>query len=193
MSGLAVYLRRSGTRVVNWRYPTLRLSVEAHAAALRALVLSLASSDVDRIHFVTHSLGGIVARAALAEPIAKVGRVVMLAPPNCGSRAARLLSRVSSWPRSLVQLSDAPDSFVRTLGAPCVEVGVIAGRYDGKVPVARTHLAGQADHLVVPAFHTWLMWRRDVCRQVSAFLRDGRFTRGGGQTASGSSPAISRR
>ena len=177
MSALGVALSALGYRIENWRYPSLLDSVESHAAMLREHIETIARSDAERIHFVTHSLGGIVARAALAQPFAKAGRVVMLAPPNRGSRAARWLARFSSWPRSLVQLSDAPGSFVRSLGIPRVEVGVIAGRYDGKVPVEKTHLEGQTDHLVVPAFHTWLMWRSDVRTQVAAFLRHGRFAR----------------
>lgn len=178
MAALGAALSLLGYRVVNWRYPSLTLSVESHAAALRERVEALEATDVERVHFVTHSLGGIVTRAALAGISAKkIGRLVMLAPPNRGSRAARWLGRISSWPRSLVQLSDAPDSFVNSLPAPRIEIGVIAGRHDGKVPVEMTHLEGQTDHLVVPAYHTWLMWRGDVQLQIAAFLRHGRFVR----------------
>jgi len=82
--------------------------------------------------------------------------------------------------KPLAGLSDAPDSAVNRLPAvPGVEFGIIAAASDGKVPVAATHLPGEADHLVVDGFHSFLMNRRDVQDQVLHFLQTGRFRRGG--------------
>lgn len=174
-------LRRAGYRVLNETYASIGRRVEAHAEALAARFAALDSdATVARIHVVTHSLGGIITRAALAaRRPAKMGRVVMLAPPNRGSRAARLASRaLGRFGTPLDALSDAEDSLVNRLRVPAgVEIGVIAARWDAKVPVDRTHLAGETDHLVVPGFHTFFMNRREVRRQTTAFLRLGRFSR----------------
>jgi pimeloyl-ACP methyl ester carboxylesterase len=173
-------LIRAGYRVVNESYPSHQRSVDELAARLAERLTALDEEpSVWRIHIVTHSMGGILARVALAKKRPKkMGRVVMLAPPNHGSRLARLFSRsLGRYLRPLDALSDAADSLVNRLGPAPVEVGIIAAAWDGKVPIESTHLAGEADHLVVPSTHTWLMNRRDVRRQTEAFLRDGRFRR----------------
>lgn len=105
----------------------------------------------------------------------------MLAPPNCGSVWARRLGPWLRWlAPALPQLSDAPDSFVNGLGpvptvsgedgTRLVRVAVIAAAKDGKCPVASTHLAGQAAHLVVPGGHTFIMCRQDVARAILGLL-----------------------
>ena len=106
-----------------------------------------------------------------------MGRVVMLAPPNRGSRIARRLAPfLGRWIRPLADLSDAPDSAVNTLGLPVgVEIGIVAGRSDGRVRIEDTHLPGEADHLVVPGYHTFLMNSREVQDCTVRFLRTGRF------------------
>ncbi|MDP9348284.1 MAG: hypothetical protein M3P24_03955, partial [Gemmatimonadota bacterium] len=131
-----------------------------------------------RVHFVGHSLGNVIVRWVLAnQPPVSAGRVVMLAPPNQGSRTADRYARWLGWLlRPLPELRTDSTGIVRTLSLPPgVEVGVIAGRYDGKVRVAETHLAGQAGHRVVPSAHTFIMNRRDVRRLTLKFLREGRF------------------
>ena len=81
--------------------------------------------------------------------------------------------------RPLKGLSDAPESYVNRLPpAPTgVEIGVIAGKSDGKVTIASTHLAGEADHVVVPAFHSFIMNRKDVFEHIDSFLKTGKFKR----------------
>jgi hypothetical protein len=153
-----------------------------------------------RIHVVAHSLGCILLRQYVATRgvPARLGRVVMLAPPNTGSEIVDRLGdwRLFRWINGPAggQLGTAATgkaSIVTRLGpAPAgVEIGVIAGSFswnplyssllpgddDGKVSVARTHLDGEAAHLVLPYSHTWLMWRKRTLVAVNAFLRTGRF------------------
>ncbi len=94
-----------------------------------------------------------------------------------GSAAARksapLLGKII---KPLEQLSDDPTSDVNQLAVPArIEFGIIAATDDGKVRPEDTHLPAEADHLVVPGFHTFIMNRDDVCNAVLAFLKGGRF------------------
>lgn len=191
-------LRREGYEVVKLRYPSRRATVAELAEDAFGPVFADAPADA-RIHVVTHSLGGILLRQYLgvhgAPPA--LGRVVMLAPPNGGSEVADALarSRVYTWingPAGMDLGTSATHAPARLGPAPAgVEVGVIAGDFswnplfsalipgvdDGKVSVARTHLAGERDHLTVPYSHTWLMNRAETRRQVGWFLRTGGFFR----------------
>jgi hypothetical protein len=106
-----------------------------------------------------------------------MGRVVMLAPPNRGSRKARRLAPVfGRWVKPLADLSNSADSAVNQMGVPAgVEIGIIAGAKDGKVRVEDTHLPGEADHLVVSGFHTFLMDSPEVQNATVRFLRTAQF------------------
>jgi triacylglycerol lipase len=133
-----------------------------------------------RVHFVGHSLGGILARWILSQPSppAGAGRLVMLAPPNQGSQSADFYSPVAGWLlEPMVELRTDSTSTVRRLPAVMgVQVGVIAAKDDGKVQLAETHVAGETAHVVVEGNHTFIMRRDDVHRLTIEFLRDGRFT-----------------
>jgi alpha-beta hydrolase superfamily lysophospholipase len=179
MKKLHQRLERGGYRVEDWAYKSTRGHIEDHGQRLHDFLVSVDNEpNVSRIHIVGHSLGGIVARYALTMEVPeKIGRVVMLAPPNRGSAAARkwapLLGKII---RPLEQLSDDPTSSVNQLEIPAdVEFGVIAAAADGKVRPEDTHLPGEADHLIVPGFHTFIMNRDDVCDAVLMFLARGRF------------------
>ncbi len=148
------------------------------------------------MHVVTHSLGGLVARALLTrERPDPLGRVVMLAPPNAGSEWADLLTRlqmnhvVLGPVASQLRTNRAKDDEA-VLGTVDYELGIIAGDRaldpifpklflprpnDGKVSVAATHLAGMTDHIVLPVSHTFMVNDRRVADQVLAYLKTGRF------------------
>lgn len=195
---LARALRREGYRVAAPSYPWRTRPLEE--LAREWLPEQLAQhAEAPRIHFVTHSMGGILVRAWLRECGApdNLGRVVMLAPPNAGSEIPDRLAGFAPF-RWLVggngpRLGTAPDSLPRALGpwpAPASDLGIIGGNrslngllgyglplpHDGKVSVASTHLAGERDHIVLPFSHTWLGWHRKTAACVSRFLREGCFS-----------------
>lgn len=188
-------LTRAGYRVVNIDYPSRTAPIEQLSEiALSAAVDSCQRARATQLHFVTHSLGGILVRQYLAtHVIPQLGRVVMLGPPNQGSEVVDWLR---NWKLFTAingpagrQLGTDIRSLPNRLGRAAFSAGVIAGnrslnwinscvipgRDDGKVSVERTRLDGMADHIVVGASHPFLMQNRNAIRQTIAFLRDGRF------------------
>jgi hypothetical protein len=170
-------LERAGYRVVNWGYSSTSRRVPELGSELAAAVRERQGA-APRVHFVTHSLGSIIVRWSLAnDPPSQPGRVVMLAPPNQGSRAA---DRMTPWVGWLLppirELRTDSTATARTLPLPLqAEVGVIAGESDGKVSVAESHLEGERGHVVVSSHHTFIMNRGDVRRLVQRFLATGSF------------------
>lgn len=180
MSKLERHLTASGYNVVNWRYRTWWYTTEHNLQRLKQALAGLQNdSQVESIHFVTHSMGGILARGALhAGDVRKVKRIVMLAPPNCGSRLTRFsLGPFAYCVPSLADLSEAPDSLPNRLTiADCIEVGIIAAMRDFVVPVANTFLPNQLDHCVMPTTHYRLPMDKHVIKKVLSFLETGSFS-----------------
>jgi pimeloyl-ACP methyl ester carboxylesterase len=200
MLPLARRLVRAGYRVSNRFYPTRSRTIAGHADALLARLRRDFSPADGPIHFVGHSLGCIVTRAALCRcapgefPRSALGRCVMLGPPNHGSELARQLrgSRLMRLVYGGLAFRElAEPELIECFGAPPLPCGVIAGARgdgrgwnpalpgddDGIVTLAGTHVPGEADHLVLHAVHTVLPWKRETARQVLAFLAHGRFDR----------------
>ena len=185
---------RRGYQVHNLGYPSRRARIEELAENVGARVLRVAQDGP--VDVVTHSMGGIVLRAAVAGgslPREAVRRVVMLAPPNHGSELADRLRdfrvyRFATGPAGQ-QIGTNEDSVPRRLPPPPFEVGIIAGRKstnpvfgrvlgpesDGKVTVESTQLEGMRDRVVVDRAHTFIMWAPDVLAHVFSFLETGQF------------------
>lgn len=177
-------LCEAGYQTRHWRYASMRGSMTHHASKLAHELRELArSSAVRRVHLVCHSMGSVIARAAIHEsgletrwPL-KVGRIVMLAPPNGGSRLTRipLGPFASSFPQ-LCELSEAPDSYVRCLPPLTrMSVGVIAASRDFVVALESTHLSGQRDHAVLETTHQRLISHPEAIEMSIRFLDSERF------------------
>lgn len=186
-------LTEAGFRVHNIRYASTQKSPESLVEDLREKVAACCE-DARVLHFVGHSLGGILIRAYLAaETPPQVGRVVMLAPPNHGSELVDVLvdSALFRWAVGPTgqQLGTDPGSLPNRLPPPTVELGVVAGTStvnplasaiipgedDGTVAVVRTELDGMTDYILVATSHTFIMRSEKVSAQVVHFLRHGRF------------------
>jgi triacylglycerol lipase len=184
-----------GYRVVNVNYSSTKLSIEDTAALTLDGILKERIQDPNaKVHFVTHSLGGIILREYLANhQLTNLGRVVMIAPPNHGSE---LVDKFKHWPffkfftgPAGQQLGTDPGSVPQQLGPANFELGVIAGDStlnpfyswfipgpdDGKVSVASTRLEGMDDFIIVHSSHTYLPWRKQVVNASVQFVATGGF------------------
>ena len=179
MKPIETHLRQCGFDTLNWGYPSIRGDIERHARRLSKTLQQLEQSPaINKICLVTHSMGGIVARTALLQTrLEKVSRLVMLGPPNHGSRVATVLAQGLGWLcKPLSQLSDTDDSFVNQLPPPGgIEIGIIAALFDRVVAIDSTHLSTELEHRVIPSGHNSMLFRRDVASDVANFLSRGRF------------------
>jgi pimeloyl-ACP methyl ester carboxylesterase len=194
MKRLEWALKKQNYRVINLGYPSTRISIEDAANHWLGDVLKNRTTDPEaKIHFVAHSLGGIVLRQYLSNhEIRNLGRVVMLAPPNHGSELAERLRdnyfyRLATGPAGQ-QLGTSEGSVPRRRGPIDFQLGVIAGDRslnplfsswipgpdDGKVSVRSAAIPG-ADFLVVHHSHTWMTWSKHVTVAVGRFLQTGHF------------------
>jgi pimeloyl-ACP methyl ester carboxylesterase len=176
---LARRLRRRGYAAEIWGYRNMCCSLMVHAERFAAVLRRLdASPGVSRIHLVTHSMGCIIGRAALGiERPDKLGRFVMLAPPNRGSFVATAAAATfGRFFRPVEELTTHGDSLVNSLPMPWgVDIGVIAAGHDALVTEESTRPDVPHEHVTVPCLHSSLLFRRDAADLVAGFLRDGRF------------------
>ncbi|MGA0040604.1 MAG: esterase/lipase family protein [Pirellulales bacterium] len=174
---LARRLTRLGWQTRVWGYQSLTPSVMTHGERLARLLAQLQDqADVDHIHVVAHSMGGIVTRAALTRGIpTKFGRLVMLAPPNRGSFVATATAGLmGSVLRPVAELTTHPESLVNRLPEPQgVEIGVIAAGRDQLVSLDSTRLSMPHHHAVLPCMHSSLLFRRDAAALTAQFLETG--------------------
>ena len=196
MAQMTRALELAGYHVCNVSYPSRKypiavLANDFVAPAVRACL----ADETKAVHFVTHSLGGIIVRQ-LAESATdlKIGRVVMLGPPNHGSEVVDRLGnlylfRLINGPAG-AQLGTQQASLPQALGPASFEVGIISGdrsinpilswlipgKDDGKVSIENAKLDGMTDFCVVPSSHPFMMNSELAIKQTLSFLSEGAFT-----------------
>jgi pimeloyl-ACP methyl ester carboxylesterase len=194
---LASRLTEAGFEVHNLDYPSTEETIDRLVEMLDGELETCCLSSGERLHFVTHSLGGILVRAYISQKRPhNLGRVVMLSPPNQGSELVDELrdSPLFQWATGPAgqELGTDPSNLPNQLGPADFEVGIITGSLslnpltswlvtgedDGKVSVENAQLEGMADFLVVPNTHTFIMNSSQVAREVVHFLEQGTFSIG---------------
>ncbi|WGR91519.1 alpha/beta fold hydrolase [Bradyrhizobium sp. ISRA443] len=188
-------LQAAGFVTLNLDYDSRRKPLDALAEDIHPAVELFAGDLGGSVHFVCHSMGGLLARVYLARhrPL-RLGRVVMLGTPNGGSEIADRLKNLVAYRaffgpagQQLVTRRDAATSAM----LPPIDyaTGIIAGNrsiypitsiglprpHDGRVSIVNTKLDGMADHIVVRASHPWLVRHREAIMQTIAFLQEGKF------------------
>ena len=190
-------LKNDNYEVVNYQYPSREYEVEELANHVSSAIESC-SGESKAIHFVTHSLGGILLRQYLSDQgIPKLDKVVMLAPPNKGSEVVDKLGKYGFFklfngPAGL-QLGTSDQSIPNSIGAwpeDSGSLGIIAGeksinlflsylipdKDDGKVSIDSTKLEGMADHKVMKTTHAMMMHNGRVINEIKTFLKSGSFS-----------------
>jgi len=185
-------LENEGFDVYLWDYCSRRNTIEGHADHLVALLNVIAKNKPGQpIHFVTHSLGGLITKTALNHPNcpeeAKIGKAVLLAPPAQGSSLARSIGHLYpiKWvfgKKAGYQLITYTKEDMAALGEfpPQKNVLVIAGvkgssmffdtPNDGKVTLEETKLSTPHAHYVLYVNHTWIMTSRESIAITKKFL-----------------------
>ena len=195
-------LAEAGFETFNVEYPSRDYTIEelAPMAIENGLQGCRANDKLEKVHFVAHSLGGILLRQYLFDhTIPELGRVVMMAPPNQGSIAADKMRNVPGYDwingPSGRQLGKGDESVPLKLGPATFELGVIAGNRsidpitsavlpnpdDGRVAVEDTKLEGMTDFIVVEHSHAFMMRMPKTIELTVRFLKSGRF----GETGQG--------
>jgi pimeloyl-ACP methyl ester carboxylesterase len=190
-------LERAGFATLNLDYASRRKALEALAEDIHPAIQPFADRIDGSIHFVCHSMGGLLARVYIARHRPeRLGRVVMLGTPNSGSEIADRLKNFGPYraffgPAGQQLGTQRDDAINALLPPPDYPVGIVAGNrsidplagsmlpkpHDGRVSVENTMVDGMADHMVVGTSHPWLVRNRVAVAQTIAFLQDGTFVK----------------
>lgn len=185
MRKLGDFLQSHGYQAIGYDYDSHKHNINQHGLHLRDTIVELMQQYPDKqISFVTHSLGGIVAREALnhlaAEQLERCEHLIMLAPPSRGSLMARIVYAcfpfLASFVKPLAELGTNRDAYVHRVGVPGkIKIGVIAGKFDAKTPPYTTHLDGENDFILINCTHTFIMNHAKSRMAILNFLGGGKF------------------
>lgn len=195
MATLGRRLSDEGYSVLNLAYPSRSKTIEEFAnGILPKTIESCRKNGANKIHFVTHSMGGIIVRYFLKyHEVSNLGRVVMLSPPNGGSEVVDKLGHIFifKWINGPAgqQLGTGNDHLPKKMGAVDFDLGVITGDKsinpllsfiipgddDGKVSVKSAKVKGMRDFIVIHATHPFIMKNRQAIEQTISFLKYGKF------------------
>ncbi|VGO12977.1 hypothetical protein PDESU_01531 [Pontiella desulfatans] len=193
MAKLERELVAEGYTVINHDYPSTSASIEVLTNDIFT-ALAPRISKAQTVHFVTHSMGGIILREHLEHhDLPNLGRVVMLAPPSRGSEVPDKLGRLKPfrWINGPAgnQLGTGANSHPLRLKEPKFELGIIAGDRsinpilsllipgpdDGKVSLARVKPQTFTDYTQLHATHPCIGRNRKAIEQTKYFLEHGHF------------------
>ncbi len=199
MQKLENYLNKNGFKTVNPGYPSTEKSIEKIASEDIATAIEICkNAGAKKIHFVTHSLGGIALRQYLqTNELPEGSRVVMLAPPNKGNELTDFFKDYYIYKKITgpagQALTTGPDSLPNKLKPVKAEIGVIAGSLsvnplystivpgqdDGKVSIESTKLKEMTDFTIVSGCHPFIMKDKTAMKETVHFLQHGKFINGG--------------
>jgi len=186
-------LNDSGYATLNFDYASTKWTMDSVCTVLNQQIEAV-GDQYRQIHFVVHSLGGLVARAYLSRyQTGKEGRLVMIATPNQGSIIAEDFKNFPAFKWLLgpagQKLGKDKDDYYNLFPPPKIPFGIVAGGLKNRsglnplipgdddwiVGVEETKLDGCADFIQIIGSHTTLLWQNDVIRQIHSFLQRGAF------------------
>ena len=187
-------LKAEGYTTCNIGYSTAGETIESLAEMeLSEIVERYKKIGFEKIHFVTHSMGGLIVRYYLQEHDIPTGsRIVMLSPPNHGSEVADHFLESAFYKLIVGKVGQelGTDSSILSQLKPIIpEVGIIAGNKssnpyfskiipgedDGRVAVDNTKLTEMKDFIVVTSTHLTIKYSNEAIKQTAFFLKNGKF------------------
>jgi pimeloyl-ACP methyl ester carboxylesterase len=177
-------------RAIAFSYPSISGSMADH---VKSLLEFARAQSTEQLHFVGHSLGGLVVLKALQlTDDLPDGRAVLLGTPVQGSRAAKGVARLLPFGKAILgaaanaEIVDcAPREWSgrRDIGVIAGSMGLGLGRFfaelntdhDGTVLVEETKLPGAKDEIVVSTSHTGMLFSAEIAEQTAQFLKHGMF------------------
>lgn len=191
MGKLEKYFDKAGYFVLNVDYPSTKMPIKELAKHVHGTLVTSKCQLKGRLHFVTHSMGGLVVRQLIAKHRpSRLGRVVMLGPPNQGSQVADFWRHFFLYRKLFGPAGqELTTGHAQSSGKVDFELGIIAGDRsiaplssmmipgpdDGRVGVANTTLAGMKERVIVHATHTFMMRNQDVMNLAANFVSTGTF------------------
>ena len=195
MKLLALRLEKAGFIIKRIGYKSINQTPQDLLHNVTKQINSSLPDSSYTVHFVGHSLGGLMIRTYLdSNNVANLGRVVLIGTPNRGTplvdkyRDSWLMKLLGPMPRAL---GTNENSFPNSIGIPYYPVGIIAGKMeiinnekiipdqdDGIVPLESTKLEQMTDIIIIKTNHAFLSKSRTVSEQTVAFLRNGYFKKG---------------
>ncbi|MBT5186576.1 MAG: hypothetical protein HOH19_04070 [Kordiimonadaceae bacterium] len=182
-------LQNEGFSAHSLNYATLFEDVSTHADNFEYLIKNL--PGVKKISFVTHSLGGLVARELLSRDDMwqniKPEKIVMMGTPNKGAQIAEFLNRLKAFEIIMGPSSQnvLPDDKLKELPEPKIPTLIIAGGRgnnlgynpllpgdnDGIVTVDETRIDEPHEFICVPVIHTTIMDHKKSIAETINFLK----------------------
>lgn len=185
-------------RCERWSYASSRRDIQSHVRALSRRCAALRDEGLERIHFVTHSLGGLIVRGLLRaeDHPPYVGRLVLIAPPNNGSEIARrvlalpglrtiygpsgqdlrdpaVVAQICAMPRAPFLIIAGTRSFDWRNPTSYVGSRVLEPPHDGTVTLAETQLPGAAGTITIDETHTFLASHPRAVHAALRFVQCG--------------------
>ena len=195
MRSIANDLNDFAYQTVSISYPSTSMNIpEIAANYLPPAIEECEQGGAEQIHFVSHSMGGIVVRQYLQNNHLPLGsKVVMLSPPNQGSELSEKFGD-ASWYQHIVgpagaSLSKKEGGIISRLKAVKEPVGIIAAYRgwsvwpsawlpepnDGTVSVESMKLAEMNDFVLINDGHAMMRFNMDIHQQIRYFLAKGEF------------------
>lgn len=175
------FFKKMGYAIINVDYSAVGHNIEEIAELIvKPQLLTTSIAAFKKIHFVTHSMGGIILRVILGKYKAQfenLGNVIQLAPPNQGSKRADKSGWIARlfYRESLKDLETGSRGVCHKLPSVNFNLGVIASNLDGKVKLEEAWVNNMADSLVVRRFHTFIMKAPEVIEATYNFIISGKF------------------
>ena len=191
---LNIRLKRAGYHVEPVGYRSLRQTPDQIMQDITAQIDRCCKDSHSTVHFVGHSLGGLLIRKYLQDNrIKNLGRVVLMGTPNQGASITDYI-RDKWWAQlagpTAMALGTGESSFPNSLDDPYYPVGVIAGvidinhnehmlpgEDDGLVSIEATKLKGMSDFVLINTGHSMMRYNEEVAIQAISFLRNGHFNK----------------